>query len=197
MLKKPILLSLTLAVIMLTPVLMVYAEDLSTESIDLLGLTEEGFDEAYEKLLNCAEEDLSRPKWLIRTWGYSWKLEPSISDSAAQEIHYRISMKLIATRVYVTKDGYKLYRLKGVIIHDGKTLNVYGIAILDNHGCFCLKLDADESLDFRLFGCGRIRPENGFIRLWMKGRFELSNIHFGFLQRGYAIRIRATNLTEI
>jgi hypothetical protein len=62
-------------------------------------------------------------------------------------------MKLVATRVYVTKDGYKLYRLKGTIIHDGKSVEVYGVAILDKDGCFCMKLDADESLGFRLFGC--------------------------------------------
>jgi hypothetical protein len=197
MLKKPILLSLTLAVVMLTPVLMVYAEDLSPDTVDLLGLTEEGFDEVYERLLNDAEEDTSRPKWLIRTWGYSWKLEPPTVDSASQDIHYRMSMKLVATRVYVTKDGYKLYRLKGTIIHDGKSVEVYGVAILDKDGCFCMKLDADESLGFRLFGCGRIRPENGHVRLWMRGRFELCNSHYGFLQRGYAIRINVTSLAEI
>ena len=132
----------------------------------------------------------------FRTWSYLWKLESHSVDSASPDIYFRMS-KLVATRVYVTKDWYKLYRLKGTIIHYGKSIEVYGAAILDKHGCFCMKLDADESLGFRLFGCGRIREENDYVRLWMKGRFELRDLHYGFLQRGYAIRINVTSLTEI
>jgi hypothetical protein len=107
-----------------------------------------------------------------------------------------MSMRLLATRTYVTKCGNKLYRLKGSMTHDGKTIKVFGIAILDKHGRFCMKLDAEESLGFRLFGCGRIWPWYGIIRLSMKGRFELTNAHFGFIQRGYAKRINLTSLSE-
>jgi hypothetical protein len=174
----------------------VYADDSISDNVNLLGLTEEDFDNLYDDLLNEAEKDLSRPRWLVLTKGYSWKREPSTSDVAQPEVCYRMSMKIVATRVYITKDGYKLYSLEGTITNAGKTWKVYGVAILDKHGCFCMKLDGEEALGFRLFGCGRISAGHGVIRLQMKGRFELNGVHFGFIQRGYAKRLRVSSLSE-
>ena len=194
--KKATLLPLAIIAIMLFSSITVYADSSILESVSLEGLSEEEFEKLYEELLIEAEEDLSKPQWPVRTWGYSWKLEPPTSEVAQPEVHYRLSMRLLDTRIYVTKCGYKLYRLEGSITNDGKTIKVFGIAILDNHGRFCMKLDAEESLGFRLFGCGRIWSWYGIIRLSMKGRFELNNRHFGFIQRGYAKRINLTSVSD-
>jgi hypothetical protein len=195
--KKTILVYTAIITLLLTSSVSVYAQNSLTGNADLLGLTEEEFDDYYEELLNEAEEDLHRPKWLVRTWGRSWELEPSTSEAAEAEACYRLSMRLIATRVYVTKHGYKLYMLEGSLTHDGESIKVYGAAILDKHGCFCMKLDSEEPLGFRLFGCGRIRTVHGVIRIRMKGRIELEGIHYGFVQRGFAKRIRLETASEI
>jgi hypothetical protein len=193
---KATLLPLAIITIMLFSSITVHADTSILENVDLEGLSEEEFEKLYEELLIEAEEDLSKPQWLVRTWGHSWKLEPPTSEVAQPEEQYRMSMRLLATRIYVTKCGYKLYRLRGSMTHDGKTIKVFGIAILDKHGRFCMKLDADESLRFRLFGCGRIWPWDGIIRLSMKGRFKLNSVHFGFLQRGNAKRINLTSVSD-
>lgn len=57
----------------------------STDNVELLDLTEDEIEEVYGKLLSIVEEDLSRLRWLIRTWGYSWSLESPVSDSASLE----------------------------------------------------------------------------------------------------------------
>lgn len=194
--KKTGLLSLTLLTMLIVSSVTVYAEGPSLENIDLLGLSEEEFDKLYVELLNEAEEDLARPKWLVRTLGYSWRIEPSVSDAIQPDECFRMSMRLIATRVYVTKCGYKLYRIEGTLTNDGKTIKVFGIAVLDRHGYFCMKLDSEEPIGFRLFGCGRIKADYGMILLRMKGRFELNGAHFGFIQKGYARRLLVASVNE-
>jgi hypothetical protein len=174
--------------------LTVYADNL--ENTVLETLTEDQFDEYYDKLLEEAEEDTAKPQWLVRTQGVSWELMPSISDVAPPEICHKISMKLIATRMYLTKCGHKFYSLRGSICHDGITIRVFGAAILDKYGNFCMKVDG-ENTPFRLFGCGRLSGGLDVIYIRMKGRYELKEIHYGFKQRGNAKKLLTGSITNI
>jgi hypothetical protein len=193
--KKIALLSLILTALILGSSIMAYSNTPTQNDINLAGLTREEFDELYQELLGEAEEDASRPRWLVVSWGRSWKVSPSTDEV---QNTYRISMRLLATRVYITDTGYKLYELKGAITHDGNTLRVYGVAILNKDGCFCMKLDPEEPLNFRLFACGRVKPGpgHGILRLGMKGGLEMGDAYFRFVQKGYAIRIRIAAATE-
>jgi len=95
-------------------------------------------------------------------------------------------LKVISTRI-----------MRGVSCSINLNIKVHGAAILDKHGHFCTKLDSVEPLGFRLFGCGRIRTVQGVIRIRMKGRYELKGIHYGFIQHGFAKRIRLETAPEI
>jgi hypothetical protein len=192
--RKIIFLYLISIILMSTSRLTVYADNLENTTLDTI--TEDQFDEYYDQLLEEAEEDFAKPQWRVRTRGVSWELIPSSSDVAPPETCYKMSMKLIATRMYKTKYGDKLYSLRGSVCHDGVIIRVFGAAILDKNGNFCMKVNG-ENIPFMLFGCGRLSGRPDVIYIRMKGRYELKETHYGLKQRGYAKRLLIASFTNI
>jgi hypothetical protein len=191
--RKIIFLSLVSIILMSTFNLSIYADNQENSVLDKI--TVDQFDDYYDQLLEEAEDDTAKPQWLVRTGGVSWELIPSTSDVAPPENCHKLSMKLVATRVYLTKFGDKLYSLSGSVCHDDVTIRVFGAAILDKCGNFCMKVDGDN-ISFRLFGCGRLRIGSDVIFIRMKGRYELKEIHYGFNQRGYAKRLLTASVSN-